>query len=85
MTTLYKGDDRCVQSYFKAYPGYYDTCDAGIRDELGYIHILAREDDVINVAGHRLSTSALEEVVLKVICFDLHSYLCYFFNSTNEY
>lgn len=66
LTTLFKGDDRCVQSYFSAYPGYYDTCDAGIRDEWGYIHILAREDDVINVAGHRLSTSALEEVVLKV-------------------
>ena len=55
-----------MNAYFQSYPGYYDTCDAGIRDEFGYIHILAREDDVINVAGHRLSTSALEEVVLKV-------------------
>ena len=65
MSTLYNADDRFLDAYFKAYPGFYDTCDAGIMDEKGYIHILAREDDVINVAGHRLSTSALEEVVLK--------------------
>ena len=45
--------------------GYYDTMDAGVRDEHGYIKVLARDDDVINVAGHRLSTSALEEAVLE--------------------
>jgi propionyl-CoA synthetase len=65
MSTLYKGDDRFIKSYFDTYPGYYDTCDAGIKDSEGYISVMAREDDVINVAGHRLSTSALEEVILK--------------------
>ena len=67
LSTLYKAEDRFREAYFKTFPGYYDTCDAGIIDEEGYIHILARDDDVINVAGHRLSTSALEEVVLKVL------------------
>ena len=67
LSTLYKAEDRFLDTYFKTFPGYYDTCDAGIIDEQGYIHILARDDDVINVAGHRLSTSALEEVVLKVL------------------
>ena len=67
LSTLYKAEDRFREAYFKTFPGYYDTCDAGIIDEQGYIHILARDDDVINVAGHRLSTSALEEVVLKVM------------------
>lgn len=44
--------------------GYYDTMDAGYRDEFGYIYVTARDDDVINVAGHRISTSALEDVAL---------------------
>ena len=66
MSTLYKGNERFIETYFQKFPGYYDTCDAGILDNEGYVHILARDDDVINVAGHRLSTSALEEVVLKV-------------------
>jgi propionyl-CoA synthetase len=66
MSTLYKGNERFIKTYFQKFPGYYDTCDAGIIDNQGYVHILARDDDVINVAGHRLSTSALEEVVLKV-------------------
>lgn len=44
--------------------GYYDTMDAGYTDEYGYIYVTARDDDVINVAGHRLSTSALEDVIL---------------------
>lgn len=44
--------------------GYYDTMDAGYVDEFGYVYVTARDDDVINVAGHRLSTSALEDVVL---------------------
>lgn len=66
MSTLFKGDERFKEAYFDKYPGFYDTCDAGIIDSDGYVHILARDDDVINVAGHRLSTSALEEVVLKV-------------------
>merc|ERR1711962_328405 len=65
MTTLYKADQRFVDTYFSSYPGYYDTMDAGVKDEHGYIKVLARDDDVINVAGHRLSTSAIEEVLMR--------------------
>jgi len=65
MSTLFKADQRFVDTYFSAYPGYYDTMDAGIKDEHGYIKVMARDDDVINVAGHRLSTSAIEEVLLR--------------------
>jgi len=65
MSTLYKADQRFVETYFTEYPGYYDTMDAGIKDEDGYIKVVARDDDVINVAGHRLSTSAIEEVLLR--------------------
>jgi len=65
MTTLYGADQRFVDTYFSTFPGYYDTMDAGVKDEHGYIKVLARDDDVINVAGHRLSTSAIEEVVLR--------------------
>ncbi|KAJ9596889.1 hypothetical protein L9F63_012145, partial [Diploptera punctata] len=64
MSTLYKAPDRFLQIYFSKYPGYYDTMDAGFVDEHGYVYVMARDDDVINVAGHRLSTSALEDVVL---------------------
>lgn len=64
LATLYKADARFEQTYFSTYPGYYDTMDAGHYDEFGYIYVTARDDDVINVAGHRLSTSALEDVVL---------------------
>lgn len=64
LSTLYKADDRFKQIYFSKYPGYYDTMDAGYIDEYGYVYVTARDDDVINVAGHRLSTSALEDVVL---------------------
>ena len=65
MTTLYKAPERFLESYFVNYPGYYDTMDAGIKDHDNYIHIKSRDDDVINVAGHRLSTLALEEAVLE--------------------
>ena len=65
MSTLYKADQRFEETYFQSYPGYYDTMDAGVMDEHGYIKVLARDDDVINVAGHRLSTSAIEEVLLR--------------------
>jgi len=64
MSTLYMADERFKETYFSTYPGYYDTMDAGIKDEHGYIKVMARDDDVINVAGHRLSTSAIEEVLL---------------------
>ncbi|MCP4302811.1 MAG: propionyl-CoA synthetase, partial [Gammaproteobacteria bacterium] len=62
-TTLWNADDRFVDSYFKNYPGYYETGDAGYIDEHGYVFVMARTDDVINVAGHRLSTGAMEEVL----------------------
>jgi len=65
MSTLYRADQRFEDTYFSNYPGYYDTMDAGIKDEQGYIKVMARDDDVINVAGHRLSTSAIEEVLLQ--------------------
>ena len=61
--TLWGAPGRYVDAYFKNYPGYYETGDAGIMDEDGYIHVMARTDDVINVAGHRLSTGAMEEVL----------------------
>jgi len=52
-----------VASYMSEYPGYYKTADAGYIDEAGYVYVMARTDDIINVAGHRLSTGAMEEVL----------------------
>jgi len=63
MMTLYKATKRFLDTYYSTYPGFYDTMDAGYRDEFGYIYVTARDDDVINVAGHRLATGALEDVV----------------------
>ena len=63
LPTLWNADDRFRKSYLEAFPGYYETGDAGIMDEDGYLYIMARTDDVINVAGHRLSTGAMEEVL----------------------
>ena len=60
---LWGAPDRFKSSYFENYPGYYETGDAGYIDENGYIFVMARTDDVINVAGHRLSTGAMEEVL----------------------
>jgi len=62
-TTLWNADQRYVDAYFKHFPGYYETGDAGYIDDNGYVFVMARTDDVINVAGHRLSTGALEEVL----------------------
>ncbi len=62
-TTLWKNDADFVTTYFSAYPGYYLTSDAGFIDEDGYLWIMGRTDDIINVAGHRLSTGAMEEVL----------------------
>ncbi len=62
-TTLWGNDQRFVSSYFENFPGYYETGDAGFIDEQGYVFVMARTDDVINVAGHRLSTGAMEEVL----------------------
>jgi propionyl-CoA synthetase len=62
-TTLWNADERFVNNYFSNYPGYYETGDAGYIDDAGYVFVMARTDDVINVAGHRLSTGAMEEVL----------------------
>ena len=63
LPTLWNAQDRFESSYLNTFPGHYETGDAGIIDEDGYIYIMARTDDVINVAGHRLSTGAIEEVL----------------------
>ena len=63
LPTLYRHDERMRDSYLKEFPGYYKTADAGTIDEDGYLTILGRTDDIINVAGHRLSTGGMEEVV----------------------
>jgi propionyl-CoA synthetase len=62
MTTLYNNDARYESAYLKEFPGYYSAGDAGFKDSNGYLHIMSRTDDIINVAAHRLSTGALEEV-----------------------
>jgi propionyl-CoA synthetase len=62
-TTLWNAEDRYVKAYFSKFPGYYETGDAGYIDDNGYVYVMARTDDVINVAGHRLSTGAMEEVL----------------------
>ncbi|MFV2093787.1 MAG: AMP-binding protein, partial [Hyphomicrobiales bacterium] len=63
LPTLWGNDERFRASYLATFPGYYETADAGYRDEEGYLYIMARTDDIINVAGHRLSTGAMEEVL----------------------
>ncbi len=63
LPTLWNAEDRFVKSYLTTFPGYYETGDAGYIDDDGYLYIMARTDDVINVAGHRLSTGAMEEVL----------------------
>jgi propionyl-CoA synthetase len=63
LPTLWNADDRFVGSYLSDYPGHYQTGDAGFVDEDGYVHVMSRTDDIINVAGHRLSTGAMEEVL----------------------
>ncbi len=60
---LWNAPDRYLSSYFHRFDGYYDTGDAGYIDDDGYVYVMARTDDVINVAGHRLSTGAMEEVL----------------------
>jgi propionyl-CoA synthetase len=61
--TLWNADDRYRETYLSAFPGYYQTADAGYLDDAGYVFVMARTDDIINVAGHRLSTGAMEEVL----------------------
>jgi propionyl-CoA synthetase len=61
--TLWQQDERFKESYLAEFPGYYKTADAGYKDEDGYIYVMSRTDDIINVAGHRLSTGGMEEVL----------------------
>jgi propionyl-CoA synthetase len=63
LPTLWQADERFVSSYLEEYPGYYHTADAGYIDEDGYVFVMTRTDDIINVAGHRLSTGGIEEVL----------------------
>ncbi len=62
-TTLWQKDEECTRTYYSAYPGFYLTGDAGYIDADGYLWIMGRTDDIINTAGHRLSTGAMEEVL----------------------
>src|SRR6186713_2674200 len=61
--TLWQQDDRFKESYLAEFPGYYKTADAGYKDDDGYVYVMSRTDDIINVAGHRLSTGGMEEVL----------------------
>ena len=63
LPTLWNADERFRESYLDEFPGYYKTADAGFIDEDGYVFVMARTDDIINVAGHRLSTGGMEEVL----------------------
>ena len=63
LPTLWNNDQGYIKSYLEEFPGYYKTADAGYIDEDGYAFVMARTDDIINVAGHRLSTGAMEEVL----------------------
>jgi propionyl-CoA synthetase len=63
LPTLWQQDDRMRESYLSEFPGYYKTADAGFIDNDGYIYVMGRTDDIINVAGHRLSTGGMEEVL----------------------
>ncbi|HEY4253321.1 MAG TPA: AMP-binding protein [Roseomonas sp.] len=63
LPTLFNADDRFRQAYLERFPGWYDTADAGMVDDEGYVWVMSRTDDIINVAGHRLSTGAMEEVL----------------------
>ena len=63
LPTLWQNDKRYVESYLEEFPGYYKTADAGYIDTEGYVYVMSRTDDIINVAGHRLSTGAMEEVL----------------------
>lgn len=63
LATLWRNEDRFLSSYMTTFPGYYETSDGGYIDKDGYVFVMGRMDDVINIAGHRLSTGAMEEVL----------------------
>lgn len=68
LVTLWNADDRFIEAYMDEFPGYYKTADAGYIDDEDYLYIMARTDDIINVAGHRLSTGGMEEVLAEHPC-----------------
>jgi len=63
LPTLWQQEERFTESYLSEFPGYYKTSDAGYKDEDGYVFVMGRTDDIINVAGHRLSTGGMEEIL----------------------
>lgn len=63
LPTLWQQDERFKEAYLNEFPGYYKTSDAGYKDKDGYIYVMGRTDDIINVAGHRLSTGGMEEIL----------------------
>src|SRR5205814_1390485 len=63
LPTLWNADEHFVASYLSQFPGYYMTADAGYMDKDGYVYVMSRTDDIINVAGHRLSTGGMEEIL----------------------
>jgi len=63
LATLWRNEERFISSYMKTFPGFYETSDGGYIDKDGYVFVMGRMDDVINIAGHRLSTGAMEEVI----------------------
>ena len=63
LAALWRNKDRFISSYMKTFPGFYETSDGGYIDEDGYVFVMGRMDDVINIAGHRLSTGAMEEII----------------------
>jgi propionyl-CoA synthetase len=63
LPTLWQQDEHFRESYIEAFPGFYNTADAGFVDDDGYVHVMCRTDDIINVAGHRLSTGGMEQVL----------------------
>ena len=63
LATLWRNEERFISSYMSTFPGYYETSDGGFIDEDGYVFVMGRIDDVINIAGHRLSTGSMEEVI----------------------
>ena len=64
MSTLYNNDQAFLEKYMKESPGYYTTGDAGYFDSDGYLNVMTRLDDIINTAGHRLSTAAMQQILL---------------------
>jgi propionyl-CoA synthetase len=72
LLTIYKNDARFLSSYCSAIPGYYDSGDEGVIDSDGYVHVMSRSDDVINVSGHRLSCGAMEEVYICICMYNAY-------------